>query len=99
MKPNTTVALGLICAGLLCNGPLRAAESYPAPSPWQPNPEQREHLRRSLTLLDTSTPTDRKTVRVLFYGQSITQQSWWKEVERYLRTTYTNANLIIEFYR
>lgn len=96
MKPNTTIALGMICAGLLWNGPLRAAESYPAPSPWQPNPEQREHLRRSLTLLNTSTPTDRKTVRVLFYGQSITQQSWWKEVERYLRTTYTNANLIIE---
>ncbi len=96
MKLNTTIALGLICAGLLCNGPLRAADSYPAPAPWQPNPGQREHLRRSLTLLNSSTPTDRKTVRVLFYGQSITQQSWWKEVERYLRTTYTNANLIIE---
>lgn len=35
-------------------------------------------------------------MRVLFYGQSITQQAWTKEVERYLRTTYTNANLIIE---
>jgi hypothetical protein len=69
---------------------------YPVPPPWQPNPEQREHLCRSLTLLSTSTPADRKTVRVLFYGQSITQQAWWKEVERYLRATYTNANLIVE---
>jgi hypothetical protein len=96
MNFNTTIALGLIYAGLLWNGRLCAVDSYPAPSPWQPNPGQREHLRRSLALLNTSTPTDRKTVRVLFYGQSITQQAWWKEVERYLRTTYTNANLIIE---
>jgi hypothetical protein len=43
-----------------------------------------------------STPGDRKTVRVLFYGQSITQQDWWKEVANYLRSTYTNANLVIE---
>lgn len=96
MTLHTAFALGLICAAILWNAPLRAADSHPAPVPWQPNPEQREHLRRSLTLLNTSTPTDRKTVRVLFYGQSITQQSWWKEVDHYLRTTYTNANLIIE---
>ncbi len=69
---------------------------YPPVPPWQPDPGQREHLRRSLTLLSSSTPADRKTVRVLFYGQSITQQDWWKEVERYLRATYTNANLVIE---
>ena len=76
--------------------PLRGAVSYPAPPSWQPDPQQREHLRRSLTLLSASTPADRKTVRVLFYGQSITQQGWWKEVERYLRSTYSNANLIVE---
>ena len=73
-----------------------AAAPFPAPPPWQPDPIQREHLRRSLTLLSSSTPADRKTVRILFYGQSITQQAWWTEVERYLRDTYTNANLIIE---
>ena len=71
-------------------------QAYPPIPAWQPDPAQREHLRRSLTLMQTSTPTDRKTVRILFYGQSITQQNWWREVERYLRTTYTNANLIIE---
>jgi len=69
---------------------------YPPVPPWQPDAQQRDQLRRSLTLLQTSTPTDRKTVRVLFYGQSISQQAWWKEVERYLRSTYTNANLLIE---
>ena len=69
---------------------------YPSVGAWQPDPEQREHLRRSLTLLSSSTPTNHNTVRILFYGQSITQQAWWKEVERYLRATYTNANLVIE---
>ena len=81
MRSHPTVALGLTCAALLWSGPSRAA-SYPAPPPWQPDPGQREHLRRSLTLLNTSTPTNHNTVRVLFYGQSITQQAWWKEVER-----------------
>jgi hypothetical protein len=96
MRLNTTAALGFICAGLLWNAPLGAAVSYPAPPPWQPDPEQREHLRRSLTMLSASAPAARNTVRVLFYGQSITQQAWWKEVERYLRATYPNANLIVE---
>ncbi len=93
MKLITTAHV-LICANLLWQ--IRAAAPYPSPPPWQPEPEQREHLRRSLTLLSSSTPGDRKTVRVLFYGQSITQQDWWKEMERYLRCTYTNANLIVE---
>jgi hypothetical protein len=35
MRLNTTVALGLTCVGLLWNGLLRAAVSYPTPPPWQ----------------------------------------------------------------
>ena len=96
MRLTTTAILALAGACLVWGIPLRAGVSYPAPPPWQPDPEQREHLRRSLTLLQTSARDDRKTVRVLFYGQSITQQGWWKEVERYLRSTYSNVNLIIE---
>jgi type 1 glutamine amidotransferase len=96
MRSKVKFALDMACAGLLWHSPLSAAATYPALSPWQPDSEQREHLRRSLTLLQSSTRDDRKTVRVLFYGQSITQQAWWKEVEKYLRSTYTNANLIIE---
>lgn len=96
MKLTTRISLALAFICLLWQLPIRAAVSYPAPPPWQPDPDQREHLRRSLTLLSTSTPDDRNTVRILFYGQSITQQGWWKEVERYLRSTYTNANLVVE---
>ena len=35
-------------------------------------------VQRTLTLLATSTQERRNTVRILFYGQSITEQEWWK---------------------
>ena len=31
------------------------------------------------------------TVRILFYGQSITEQDRWQDVRKYIRFTYTNA--------
>ncbi len=49
-----------------------------------------------MTLLETSTPQHRNTVRVLFYGQSITEQKWSNQVADWLRANYPNANLIIE---
>jgi hypothetical protein len=64
MRLQTILALGLSCFGLLGNGAVHAADSYPGPASWQPDLAQREHLRRSLTLLSLSTPTNRKTVRV-----------------------------------
>jgi hypothetical protein len=73
-----------------------ASTNYPPIPPWQPDPAQRENLRRAITLMSSSTPEHRNTVRVLFYGQSITQQAWWQEVARYLRETYPHANLVIE---
>ena len=54
------------------------------------------HLQRTMTLLASSTPEKRHTVRILFYGQSITIQDWWKEVAADLRRRFTNANLVIE---
>lgn len=104
MNIRIALRLSLLVFGLfLASAPAwltrsQAAETrdFPQPPAWRPDPAQREKLRRSLTLLGSSTPIDRKTVRVLFYGQSITQQAWWKEVAKYLRDTYTNANLIIE---
>lgn len=49
-----------------------------------------------MRLLATSTPTKRNTVRVLFYGQSITEQAWSGKVAEWLRKTYPDANLVIE---
>jgi len=53
-------------------------------------------IQRTMTLLATSTLRHRNTVRVLFYGQSITEQEWSKQVADWLRAKYPNANLIIE---
>lgn len=43
-----------------------------------------------------SRPERRNTVRVLFYGQSITEQRWSREVERDLRARFPHAHLVIE---
>jgi len=53
-------------------------------------------IQRTMTLLATSTPVHRNTVRILFYGQSITEQNWWQSVADDLKLRFPNANLIIE---
>ena len=49
-----------------------------------------------MTLLATSTPKHHNKVRILFYGQSITEQDWWKQVADDLRKRFPNADLEIE---
>jgi hypothetical protein len=44
-----------------------------------------------MTLLATSTPAKRNRVRILFYGQSITQQDWSKRVADDLRRRFPHA--------
>jgi hypothetical protein len=53
-------------------------------------------LRRTMNLLNRSTPEQQNTVKILFYGQSITRQVWWLELEDYLRQRFPHANLIVE---
>ncbi|MGL6073611.1 MAG: SGNH/GDSL hydrolase family protein [Fimbriiglobus sp.] len=72
-----------------------ATEPYPAvkfpdASGWGKN------IQRTMRLLATSTPEHRHTVRVLFYGQSITEQKWAAIVEADLRQRFPHANLIVE---
>jgi len=55
-----------------------------------------KNIQRTMRLLATSTAEKRNTVRILFYGQSITEQRWAKMVEEDLRRRFPNANLIIE---
>ena len=54
------------------------------------------HLQRTMTLLATSTPTHRNTVRILVYGQSITKQMYWRLLQADLRKRFPFANLIME---
>jgi hypothetical protein len=54
------------------------------------------NIQRTMTLLATSTPEHRNTARILFYGQSITEQTWSKLVAEDLRRRFPHADLIIE---
>jgi len=49
-----------------------------------------------MTLLATSTPRRRNKVRILFYGQSITEQGWWHLVADDLHTRFPYADIEIE---
>src|SRR4051794_8807837 len=63
-------------------GPLPAAEAdkeavkYPPVPPPADAPKLGVGIQRTMTKLATSTPEHRNTVKVLFYGQSITEQTW-----------------------
>jgi len=54
------------------------------------------NVQRTLRLLETSTETRRNRVRVLFYGQSITESAWSRQLEAALRARYPYADLEIE---
>ena len=53
-------------------------------------------IARTMKLLATSTPQKRNRVRILFYGQSITQQEWAKNLGEELRRRFPHADLEIE---
>jgi hypothetical protein len=55
-----------------------------------------KNIQRTMRLLATSTPEHPNTVRILFYGQSITEQAWSKLVADDLRQRFPHAHLIIE---
>jgi len=60
------------------------------------NNEPGKGIQRTMRLLATSTPAKRNHVRILFYGQSITEQSWSKQVADNIRKRFPNADLEIE---
>lgn len=84
---------------LLCYAPwLRAQPSpdFPPPKTLGPVESYGRNIQRTMTLLTDSTPQRRNTVRILFYGQSITEQRWSKLVAEDLRRRFPHANLVIE---
>jgi hypothetical protein len=52
-------------------------------------------IQRAMTLMATSTPEKRNKVKVLFYGQSITEQTWTKLVADDLKKRFPHADLEI----
>ncbi|MEG4940170.1 SGNH/GDSL hydrolase family protein [Microcoleus sp. F4-D5] len=75
---------------------IAADTPFPPPAPIENNATFGARIQRTMGLLATSTPTERRQVRILFYGQSITQQDWWKDVAKDLRQRFPYADLIVE---
>lgn len=53
-------------------------------------------LQHTMKLLRSSTPEHRHTVKILFYGQSITKQNWWLEIANDFRQRFPNADIIFD---
>ncbi len=100
-KPLVPIALILIIASLSSAQPSRGSAAarptaYPMPAPPADDSNFGARIQRTMTLLATSTPEHRNPVKILFYGQSITQQKWTEEVSNYIRKQFPNADLAIE---
>ena len=85
----------LAILGLLVILPAAGAD-FAAPEPAEDASTLGLGVQRTLTLLTSSTPERRNTVRILFYGQSITEQDWSKQVAADLRERFPHADLQIE---
>jgi hypothetical protein len=55
-----------------------------------------QKIARSLEIIRTSTPEDRKILKVLFYGQSITRSGWDKAVIEHWHQKYPNTVFVVE---
>lgn len=89
----------LLCLSFLLVPELQkiaVATPFPPPAPMANNASLGARLQRTMGLLATSTPTERHQVRILFYGQSITQQDWWQDVVQDLKKRFPYADLIVE---
>src|SRR5207245_2182500 len=71
------------------------ATDFRPPLDLGPTNQYGRHLQRSLRLMKSSPVGKKRTVRVLFYGQSIMQQAWTLWVTDFLRQQYPNANLVV----
>src|SRR5262249_7121144 len=94
--------LRMVCAAIVVLGlvgQLRADDkktTFPPVAPPKDASSLGTGVQRTMTLLTTSTPEHRNKVRILFYGQSITEQEWSKLVAADLRKRFPNADLEIE---
>lgn len=73
-----------------------AAGNYPPPKNAGDPALLGRGIQRTMALLASSTLQHHNTVRILFYGQSITEQDWWKDVAADLKRRFPNADLVIE---
>lgn len=73
-----------------------ATGPFPPPKTLGPVETYGANVQRAMTLMAASTPLKRNTVRVLFYGQSITYADWTRVVGERLRRRYPLTDFAIE---
>jgi hypothetical protein len=92
-------AVSFFLAGWLA-GSVAAQEAgpveYPPLVPEAVRPEWGAHIQRTMRLLAESRPEDRKRVRILVYGQSITGGRYSSLIEKWLREKYPDADIELE---
>ena len=88
--------MSLFRVGLPALATLMAVLAAPADEDLQSVTKPGAHIQRTMSLLASSTPARRNKVRVLFYGQSITAQPWWRDVANDLVTRFPHADLSIQ---
>ncbi|MGL4422671.1 MAG: SGNH/GDSL hydrolase family protein, partial [Gemmataceae bacterium] len=86
----------LLIAILFLSGASTAGSAEPFPPLMVKTPPPAAKIQRAMHLLSTSTAEKPNMVRILFYGQSITEQDWWKEVLADLKTRFPHAKIIAE---
>jgi hypothetical protein len=72
------------------------AQELPSPAPSPNEAFFGSRIQRTMTLLATSDKLRHNPVKILFYGQSITAQAWWKTVVEDLEKRYPLAEILAE---
>ena len=94
----TLIASVFVCAAPLW-GEVKIAnpDNYPAPVPLSVERlnELGRMMPRTMYLLESSTPENRKKVKIAIYGQSLSDRNniWWKYLHAGLQEAYPNADI------
>ncbi len=94
IKKVSIYRLWLIFCFIICAGYL-PAQTYPMPV-LPDTSKLGKYTSRTMNLLHNSTHEKKNDVRILVYGQSISEQEWWLEVKRAVGERFPDANLIME---
>ncbi|TWT82288.1 Arylsulfatase [Planctomycetes bacterium CA13] len=92
---KTAFLLLMLAVSFVGKNPAQSQE-FPNPTNLQTVRGAASTLQRSLSLMAESTAEKRNHVKVLFYGQSITEQDWSHAVADDLRKRFPHADLEIE---
>ncbi len=93
---SSLAATTAIAVAAVLNFAAQAQDVFPPPKSLGDTATYGRNVQRTMRLLAESTPQKRNTVRVLFYGQSITEQKWAQMVADDLRARFPHANLVTE---